>query len=95
MVLLLELLINILNNAKDALNKIENSKKLIFISIYLKNEEIFVSEKCENFLDNFENNCSKPFLYWLLNTKLPLYIALISTCTFVFLCVFSVMVFRN
>jgi len=42
---LIQVILNILNNAKDALNKIENSKKLIFISIYLKNEEIFIEIK--------------------------------------------------
>jgi len=44
---LIQALINILNNAKDALTKLENEKRLIFINTY-KNDNNFVIEIIDN-----------------------------------------------
>ena len=39
---LIQILLNILNNAKDALLKLENEKKLLFINTHIKKQEIII-----------------------------------------------------
>ena len=42
---LIQVLINILNNAKDALEKVESKRRLIFINVYKNNDEINIEIK--------------------------------------------------
>ena len=60
---LIQVLINILNNAKDALLKVENHKRLIFINVYQKGNIMFIEIKdnAEGVPENLIDKIFEPY----------------------------------